>query len=59
LGGGNQIADYQKIGAYLDRQAAMSATQMGLPETNAGLQTAANLSGTTEYTPERCRRRST
>jgi hypothetical protein len=52
LGGGNQIADYQKIGAYLDRQAAMSATQMGLPETNAGLQTAANLSGTTEYTPE-------
>jgi hypothetical protein len=51
LGGGNQIADYQKIGAYLDRQAAMSATQMGLPETNAGLQTAANLSGTTDYTP--------
>lgn len=52
IGGGNQIADYQKIGAYLDRQAAMSATQMGLPETNAGLQTAANLSGTTDYTPE-------
>lgn len=50
--GGNAGADYQKIGAYLDRQAAMSATQMGLPETNAGLQTAANLSGTTDYTPE-------
>jgi hypothetical protein len=51
LGGSDRIADFQKIGAYLDRQAAMSATQMGLPETNAGLQTAANLSGTTEYTP--------
>jgi hypothetical protein len=50
--GGNAAADYQKIGAYLDRQAAMSQQQMGLPETNAGLQTAANLSGTTEYTPE-------
>lgn len=49
--GGNAAADYQKIGAYLDRQAAMSASQMGLPETNAGLQTAANLSGTTDYTP--------
>jgi hypothetical protein len=52
LGGGNQIADYQKIGAYLDRQAAQSATQMGLPNTNAGLDTAASLSGTTDYTPE-------
>ncbi len=51
LGGGDAIADYQKIGAYLDRQAALSASQMGLPETNAGLATAANLSGTTEYTP--------
>lgn len=50
--GGNAGADYQKIGAYLDRQAAMASTQMGLPETNAGLQTAANLSGTTDYTPE-------
>lgn len=50
--GGNAAADYQKIGAYLDRQAAMSAQQMGLPETNAGLQTAANLSGTTDYTPD-------
>lgn len=50
--GGNAAADYQKIGAYLDRQAAMAGQQMGLPETNAGLQTAANLSGTTEYTPD-------
>lgn len=50
--GGNAGADYQKIGAYLDRQAAMAGQQMGLPETNAGLQTAANLSGTTEYTPD-------
>lgn len=50
--GANAAADYQKIGAYLDRQAAMSAQQMGLPDTNAGLQTAASLSGTTEYTPE-------
>lgn len=49
--GGNAGADYQKIGAYLDRQAAMASNQMGLPDTNAGLQTAANLSGTTEYTP--------
>ncbi len=50
--GGNAAADYQKISAYLDRQAALSSQQMGLPDTNAGLQTAANLSGTTEYTPE-------
>lgn len=52
VGGGNQIADYQKIGAYLDRQAALSSAQMGLPDTNAGLQTAANLSGTTDYAPD-------
>lgn len=49
--GSNAAADYQKIGAYLDRQAALSAKQMGLPDTNAGLATAASLSGTTEYTP--------
>lgn len=52
VAGGNQIADYQTIGAMLDRQAAMSAKQMGLPDTNAGLATAASLSGTTEYAPE-------
>jgi len=52
LAGGNQVADYQTISAMLDRQAAMSAKQMGLPDTNAGLQTAAGLSGTTDYAPE-------
>lgn len=52
VAGGNQIADYQTISAMLDRQAAMSAKQMGLPDTNAGLQTAAGLSGTTDYAPE-------
>lgn len=51
LAGGDAVADYQKIGAYLDRQAALASSQMGLPETNAGLQTAASLSGTTEYAP--------
>lgn len=52
VAGGNQVADYQTIGAMLDRQAAMSAKQMGLPDTNAGLATAASLSGTTDYAPE-------
>jgi hypothetical protein len=52
LAGGNQVSDYQTISAMLDRQAAMSAKQMGLPDTNAGLQTAAGLSGTTDYAPE-------
>lgn len=52
LAGGNAISDYQTINAMLDRQAAMSATQMGLPDTNAGLQTAASLSGTTSYEPK-------
>jgi hypothetical protein len=51
LGGGDAVADFQKIQAYLDRQAALAATQMGLPETNAGLATAASLTGTTEYAP--------
>lgn len=50
--GGNNVADYQTIGAYLDRQAALSAKQMGLPDTNAGLATAASLSGTTGYQPK-------
>jgi hypothetical protein len=45
------VADFQKIGAYLDRQSALAAQQMGLPDTNAGLATAANLTGTTEYAP--------
>lgn len=50
--GGNNVSDYQTIGAYLDRQAALSAKQMGLPDTNAGLATAASLSGTTNYQPK-------
>lgn len=50
--GANNVADYQTIGAYLDRQAALSAKQMGLPDTNAGLATAASLSGTTGYQPK-------
>lgn len=51
LAGGDAVADFQKIGAYLDRQSALAAQQMGLPDTNAGLATAANLTGTTEYAP--------
>lgn len=50
--GGDNVADYQKIDAYLSRQAALSAKQMGLPDTNAGLATAASLSGTTGYQPD-------
>lgn len=45
-------SSYQEINAYLDRQAAMSARQMGVPNTNAGLAAAQNASGTTEYTPK-------
>jgi hypothetical protein len=51
LAGGDSVSDFQKIGAYLDRQSALAAQQMGLPDTNAGLATAANLTGTTEYAP--------
>lgn len=43
---------YQEINAYLDRQAALSARQMGVPNTNAGLAAAQSASGTTEYTPQ-------
>lgn len=42
---------YQEINAYLDRQAAMSARQMGVPNTNAGLAASQSATGTTEYTP--------
>lgn len=45
-------SSYQEINAYLDRQAAMSARQMGVPHTNAGLAAAQSASGTTEYTPQ-------
>lgn len=43
---------YQEIGAYLDRQAALQARTMGVPNTNAGLAAAERASGTTEYTPK-------
>ncbi len=45
-------SNYQEISAYLDRQAAMQARAMGVPNTNAGLAAAASASGTTEYTPK-------
>jgi hypothetical protein len=50
--GANNVSDYQTIDAYLNRQAAMSSKIMGLPETNAGLQTAAGAAGTTAYQPK-------
>lgn len=43
---------YQEINAYLDRQAALSARQMGVPNTNAGLAASQSATGTTEYTPK-------
>lgn len=43
---------YQEITAYLDRQAALSARQMGVPNTNAGLAASQSATGTTEYTPK-------
>jgi hypothetical protein len=45
-------ARYQEISAYLDRQAALSARQMGVPNTNAGLAASQSATGTTEYTPQ-------
>lgn len=45
-------SQYQEINAYLDRQAAMQARAMGVPNTNAGLAAAQSASGTTEYTPK-------
>lgn len=49
--GASPAADYQLINAYLDRQAALSNTSMGLPNTNAGLATSQSLSGTTSFSP--------
>ena len=46
-----QGANYQDINAYLDRQAALSARQMGVPHTNAGLAASQSATGTTEYVP--------
>lgn len=50
--GGSPSGDYQKIGAYLDRQAALAVHSMGIPATNAGLETSKSISGTTQYSPE-------
>jgi hypothetical protein len=52
LFGGNSVAPYQEIEAYLDRQSALLAQQMGVPNTNAGLATAAGAAGTTQYQPK-------
>jgi hypothetical protein len=51
-GGRISSPDFQTIGAYLDRSSAMAAKSMGLPNTNAGLETAAGATGTTQYSPE-------
>lgn len=45
-------SNYQEINAYLDRQAAMQARSMGVPNTNAGLSASQSATGTTEYTPK-------
>jgi hypothetical protein len=42
-------ANYQELGAFLDRQAAGLRTQMGLPGTNAGAEESKAISGNTEY----------
>lgn len=47
--GANNIADYQLIGAYLDRQAAMTRQQMGLPATNEGQSTSQAIAGNVGY----------
>lgn len=45
-------SNYQQIDAYLNRQAAISASAMGVPNTNAGLAASERATGTTEYTPQ-------
>jgi len=47
--GANNVADYQLIGAYLDRQAALTRRQMGLPSTNEGSQTSQAIAGNAQY----------
>lgn len=49
FGSGENISDYQTLGAFLDRQSALLRSQMGLPETNQGQTTAQLISGNTEY----------
>lgn len=50
--GASNVAGYQKIDAYLERQAAISRTQMGLPPTNEGVATAKAIQGNTGFQPE-------
>lgn len=45
-------SSYQEISAYLDRQAALQARSMGVPNTNAGLAASQQATGTAEYTPK-------
>lgn len=47
--GANNVADYQLIGAYLDRQAALVRRQMGLPGTNEGSATSQQIAGNVQY----------
>ena len=42
-------ASYQELGAFLDRQAAMASSAMGLPNTNMGIETAKQFTGNTNY----------
>ena len=50
--GASNIANYQLLGAYLDRQAATLRAQMGLPATNEGVQTSQAIQGNTGYQRE-------
>jgi hypothetical protein len=47
--GADNVADYQLIGAYLDRQAALTRQQMGLPATNEGAATSQAIAGNVGY----------
>lgn len=47
--GANNVADYQLLGAYLDRQAAGARSAMGLPNTNQGTTESKAIAGNTEY----------
>ncbi len=42
-------SSYQELGAFLDRQAALAQQSMGLPNTNAGMETAKAFTGSTQY----------
>jgi hypothetical protein len=47
--GANNVADYQKLGAYLDRQAAGIRGAMGLPQTNEGTVQSKDIAGNVGY----------